>query len=330
MCLQNPVLLRQAVHPRHGIVLELLPVVVLAFVLRDGLGGLGLQVLDLILHLVDVHVQAVHVLEPVEVELLNLDEVRHKVLDLGEARGDLQLLEGLLKGQGLILEQVCHGLLLGKLPLALDNLLLQVLLLLCRHVTHVVGHVELPLAEPLLHRVEGAHDVLELAALRKELLLGSVGRVLELLDVRRILCPLLEPGLGLCDDLLDLLVDGLRAPLVAPHELLEALALASQLVDLVACLLVVGDLLGKALHRQVQIVAHPLHLLAQRRVGGVVGEVVLHRLDVVVGLLELAVGVGDLALLRLDPRREGLSLLCKPRHRRQRPHARFVLVEPRS
>jgi hypothetical protein len=43
------------------------------------------QALDLFLHLFDVQIQAVHVLEAVEVELLDLYEMRDKFLDFGEA-----------------------------------------------------------------------------------------------------------------------------------------------------------------------------------------------------------------------------------------------------
>ena len=87
--LQEEVLLRDAVHLGLLQVLLLLPLVAVALVLRQRLLRLGVQAPNLLLHLVDVQVQAVHVLEPVEVELLDLDEMRDEVLDLGEARRDL-------------------------------------------------------------------------------------------------------------------------------------------------------------------------------------------------------------------------------------------------
>mmetsp|Transcript_4722 Transcript_4722/g.9347 ORF Transcript_4722/g.9347 Transcript_4722/m.9347 type:complete len:299 (+) Transcript_4722:455-1351(+) len=263
LALEIAVLLREAVDLGHGVVLELLPVVVLALVLGEGFGGLALQVLDLVVHLVDVHVQAVHVLEPVEVELLDLDEVRHKVLNLREARGDLQLLKRLLEGQRLLLQEVRHSLLLCKLPLALHHLLLQILLLLCCHVAHVIRQVELPLVQTVLHRVEGTHDVLELSALREELLLGRVSTMLQLLDRTCVLCPLLQPPLAFAHDLAHLVLDGHEPALVLRHELLEAASLASKLVDLLASLLVVRDLHSEPLDRQVQRVSHPLHLLCE-------------------------------------------------------------------
>eukprot|EP00964_Phaeocystis_antarctica_P138904 scaffold103571_cov63-Phaeocystis_antarctica.AAC.1 len=104
---------------------EALPLRGLPLVLPLVLVALLPQLAQALLALFDLHVELVEVVEHLEVGVLVLDELPHELLDVGDARGRLDLGEGLLVGLHLLHAAVDGRLVLGQVPVALGHHLLE-------------------------------------------------------------------------------------------------------------------------------------------------------------------------------------------------------------
>mmetsp|Transcript_36278 Transcript_36278/g.82688 ORF Transcript_36278/g.82688 Transcript_36278/m.82688 type:complete len:262 (-) Transcript_36278:435-1220(-) len=194
---------------------------------------LNIKPLDFVGCTLNILVERIEVLEPVEIVLLDLDKVGHKVVHVGVAGGFLDAGKGIFESDSLVTQDIAQRLFFCKLPFTPHNLSLQLLLLLAGHgaevllqIVHQLSsvHVLLTLFKRLEHRIQ-------LSALRHVVLLLLIGHQLHLCNFLQELQPFLEQSLGVAHDPFDLRVDSAELRLHLLIRLLEVRPLKPKLVD---------------------------------------------------------------------------------------------------
>mmetsp|Transcript_3038 Transcript_3038/g.8004 ORF Transcript_3038/g.8004 Transcript_3038/m.8004 type:complete len:417 (-) Transcript_3038:318-1568(-) len=224
--------------------------------------------------LVDLGDELVEVVEAREVLLLAVDELRHELVDVGDARGLLDLLERVLVRVHLLDVRVDGRLVLGHPPVRAAHLALELLLVVERELAAQLRVRHRVRLEPrlqiarhgLVHLEVLVQCVAQRFPLRLELALLALGRLAHARGGGVQPVSLLVRDVGRLDHLSHraLLLAELALELLVQR--VEDEALAPQVVDLLAQLLVVRDRLVELDERLVEPVLEHLHLAVDRRI----------------------------------------------------------------
>ena len=230
--------------------------------------SLLLELVELLLAALDLHVELVQVVEHLEVLVLVLDELLHKRVDVRDLRRLLDLGESFLITLNLLHARVDGRLVLREPPMPLDHRLLQLHLVFHRHLAalRAVHHLLALAREEVLTLPILLELATELLPLDLELVLLALGGDLELLDLALRLVARLVRHVGYLDDLRHPLLLLAQLMLQLLVDAVEDNALPAQIVDLLAQILVGGDRLVELDQRAMQTMLEHLDLLADRLV----------------------------------------------------------------